>query len=216
MASGTGPNKTARVATLCSVAALGSLGFGAAVAAQGDDGLDVTAQVGNGQKGKGAAVAALHDTGGKPIGAARFLARPDGSLRIRVNVSGLAPGFHGFHVHATGQCVALFATAGGHQQSGTQTHGAHAGDLPPLLVRGNGTAGARFETDALTLAQLLDTDGSALIVHAGPDNLANIPARYHSDAPNAPASGPDATTLATGDSGARAACGVVKRARSRH
>ena len=216
MASGTGPNKTARVATLCSVAALGSLGFGAAVAAQGDDGLNVTAQVGNGQKGKGAAVAALHDTRGNRIGAARFLARPDGSLRIRVNVSGLAPGFHGFHVHATGQCVAPFATAGGHRQSGTQTHGAHAGDLPPLLVRGDGTAGARFETDALTLAQVLDADGdgSALIVHAGRDNLANIPARYHSDA--APASGPDATTLATGDSGARAACGVVKRARSRH
>jgi len=48
MAAGTGPNKTARVATLCSVAALGTLGFGAAVAAQGDDGLNVTAQAGNG------------------------------------------------------------------------------------------------------------------------------------------------------------------------
>jgi len=36
--------------------------------------------------------------------------------------------------------------------------------------------------------------GTALIVHAGPDNFANIPSRY------APA--PDATTLATGDAGA--------------
>ena len=51
------------------------------------------------------------------------------------------------------------------------------------------------------LAQLRDADGSALIVHAGPDNFANIPPRYGT---------PDADTLATGDSGARAACGVVR------
>jgi Cu-Zn family superoxide dismutase len=41
-------------------------------------------------------------------------------------------------------------------------------------------------------------------VHADPDNFANILTRY------APA--PDATTLATGDAGARIACGVVTAA----
>ena len=49
---------------------------------------------------------------------------------------------------------------------------------------------------------LFDADGSAVIVHAGPDNYANIPTRYTGPVP-------DATTLATGDAGGRVACGVV-------
>ena len=58
------------------------------------------------------------------------------------------------------------------------SHGAHAGDLPPLLVNANGTASAAFETDRFTIAQLRDADGSALMVHAGPDDFADIPTRY--------------------------------------
>ena len=94
-----------------------------------------------------------------------------------------------------------FTSAGGHFAAPNTTHGAHAGDLPPLLVNADGTASAAFETDRFTLAQLRDADGSALIVHAGADNFANIPPRYGT---------PDADTLATGDAGARAACGVIK------
>jgi len=47
-----------------------------------------------------------------------------------------------------------------------------------------------------------------VIVHGGRDNFANIPARYR--ATGAPASGPDATTNATGDAGGRVGCGVVQ------
>jgi len=190
-----------RIAALCGVAA-GSLGLGLAVAQGGDDAL------------QGGAVAELRDAAGKEIGKARFVGSPHGPLRVTVDVSGLSPGFHGFHVHDSGQCVAPFTTAGGHQHSGTQTHGSHDGDMPSLLVGPDGTASARFDISGLTLADLVDEapgDGSAVIVHAGRDNFANIATRYHSDTVGAPASGPDATTLATGDSGARFACGVVNR-----
>ncbi len=78
----------------------------------------------------------------------------------------------------------------------------------PLLINGDGTGELRFATDRFTVAQLLDADGSALIVHAGRDNLANIPERYHSHAHNV--LGPDADTLATGDAGGREACGVIQ------
>lgn len=138
---------------------------------------------------------------------------PSCALRVRVDVTGLTPGFHGMHVHAAGQCVAPFTSAGGHHNPGGRTHGSHAGDLPPLFVRRDGTASVRLETDALTLAGLLDGDGdgSALIVHAGRGNLANVPGHYHSHVPDASSTthGPDAATLATGDAAARVVCGVV-------
>lgn len=127
---------------------------------------------------------------------------------------GISPGFHGFHIHTTGVCdpkatdpngaVVPFFTAGGHLNPGGTTHGDHAGDLPSLRVSADGTALTTTENDDINAATLFDTDGSAIIVHALPDNFANIPPRY---APN----GPDATTQATGDAGGRVACGVISR-----
>ena len=72
-----------------------------------------------------------------------------------------------------------------------------------MQVRGDGSADLVTTTDAFDMDAVLDADGSAVIVHTGPDNFANIPSRY------AP-SGPDAKTQATGDAGDRAACGVVR------
>jgi Cu-Zn family superoxide dismutase len=80
--------------------------------------------------------------------------------------------------------------------------------MPSLLVMEDGTASIRFKTDAFTVEELFDADGSAIIVHAGRDNFANIPTRYYSTTEGV--YGPDSATLATGDSGARTACGVVE------
>lgn len=79
--------------------------------------------------------------------------------------------------------------------------------MPPLLVKEDGSVTTTFSTDGYTLADIQDSDGSAVMVHADPDNSANIPAdRYRSkDA----AKVPDQMTLDTGDSGDRIACGVV-------
>ena len=74
----------------------------------------------------------------------------------------------------------------------------------------DGTTEQSFVVDQLTFAKIFDADGSAVIVHAGSDNYANIPVRYTSNAQGAPSNGPDAATLSTGDAGARFACGVVQ------
>lgn len=146
------------------------------------------------------------------VGKAKLTERGDGYVAVHIDVRGLTPGFHGFHVHATGKCIVEnaatpFTSSNGHVGSGTSDHGEHAGDFPVLLVRSDGTANVRFSTDRFTLESLFDSDGSALIIHANRDNYANIPERYRV----AGVAGPDAVTLSTGDAGTRVVCGVVER-----
>ena len=155
-----------------------------------------------------------------------------GKVVVRVNVSPnslLTPGLHGMHVHDVGSCTGpAFSSAGGHYNRSGATHGSHGGDLPVLMVRPDGSAMAIDETSAFTVSEILAAD-VAVIVHAGVDNYANIPAErktdpatgavtqqayYYDSASNSDigpdTAGPDpATTGATGDAGARKACGVV-------
>jgi len=81
-------------------------------------------------------------------------------IAIAGQLSGIAPGFHGFHIHAVGICnptatdptgaVVPFVTAGGHLNPGGAGHGSHAGDLPLLLVGRDGVTRSVVETDAVT------------------------------------------------------------------
>jgi len=172
----------------------------------------------------GALSATLSDASGKKVGTVRFVPGRNGRYEVRSSLRSLSPGFHGMHIHEVGICdptakdpagaPAPFSSAGGHLKGeATQTHGAHIADLPPALVMRNGTASGRAVTDRLTRSAVLDADGSAVIVHTGADNLANIPPRYHAHTPDATSTafGPDAATLATGDAGGRAACGILRR-----
>ena len=160
------------------------------------------------------AEAKLYDATHNQVGKARLTQLGDGNVAVHISVHDLTPGFHGFHVHAIGKCtieegVAPFTSAGGHFDIGGHTHGNHSGDFPVLLVHADGTANVKLNTDRFTLDALFDGDGSAIILHANRDNYANIPDRYTAAGTTAP--GPDTTTLATGDSGGRVACGALER-----
>ena len=168
------------------------------------------------------ATARLKDVEGDFVGWVRFEAQKGGVVEVKAEVDGVKPPgeFHGFHLHTTGKCdpdavdpatdeVVPFFSAGGHFNPTSEIHGEHAGDFPVLLVMKNGQAQEKFETDRFRLSQLFDEDGSAVIVHAGRDNYANIPDRYHSH--EFDVFGPDELTKATGDAGDRFACGVVRR-----
>jgi superoxide dismutase, Cu-Zn family len=183
----------AAVAILASVALV--TGIGAALATGGDD-----------QSGR-RAKAVLHDAAGQRVGVAVFKERR-GKVTVSASVWGVAPEFHGFHVHSVGECVPPFTSAGGHYNPDGASHGDHAGDLPSLPMNEDSTAQLQFTTDRFTVSDLFDMDGSALIVHAGRDNYANIPTRYHSHTTDT--FGPDSDTLSTGDAGDRAACGVIE------
>lgn len=143
------------------------------------------------------------------------------TVTVQTTAAGkLTPGWHGLHIHDIGKCEANsvapsggapgdFLSAGGHYQGGGQGgHPNHAGDLTSLQVRGDGSAMLVTTTNALDKADLLSGDGTAIMIHAGSDNFANIPADRYKQANGAPP--PDETTLATGDGGKRVACGVIR------
>jgi Cu-Zn family superoxide dismutase len=148
----------------------------------------------------------LVDASGADAGVVK-LTKQGPNVIVRAQAEGLTPGFHGFHVHSVGECVPPFTSAGGHYNPTGSGHGSHAGDMPSLLVLDDGTAQLQFATDNFTIAELFDADGTAIVVHALPDNFANIPTRYQSTTEGT--FGPDSATLATGDAGGRVACGVV-------
>ncbi|MGI9164440.1 MAG: superoxide dismutase[Cu-Zn] [Mycobacterium sp.] len=146
----------------------------------------------------------------------------DGFATVTVQTSEpgkLAPGPHGLHFHTVGRCETNsvapaggapgdFLSAGGHFQGATPAaHPGHAGDLSSLQVRPDGTAMLVTTTSAFTREELLAGPGTAIIIHEGADNFANIPADRYQQINGAP--GPDESTLATGDGGKRVACGVI-------
>jgi Cu-Zn family superoxide dismutase len=128
--------------------------------------------------------------------------------------------FHGLHIHANDVstngdgCIAdpaqltstWFVSADGHwKHDPAEIHGHHAGDLPSPFVNADGTARMTIRVDKLTATEVV---GRAVILHAGPDNFANVPVGPNPDQYTA---GPDALakTQATGNAGDRIACGVI-------
>jgi superoxide dismutase, Cu-Zn family len=149
--------------------------------------------------------AVIKDASGKKVGMLHVEDDGDGGTKVAVRVNGLPPGFHGFHIHSKGVCTPpSFESAGTHFDLGSNLHPNHSGDLPPLLVGSGGHGEATVVTGRFRADQLFDADGSAIIIHALPDNLANIPDRYSKQ-------GPDAETRKGGDSGRHIACGVITK-----
>ena len=141
--------------------------------------------------------ATLRTAQGLPAGTAQLL-RNGSTVSVAIAAVGLEPGEHGFHLHTTGTCTAPdFTSAGGHLNPGNATHGSlsaggkHLGDLPNLVVGANRTASAQVDLTGSAetiLPQIFDADGTAIVIHAGPDDYSTDPA---------------------GDAGARVACGVL-------
>lgn len=124
--------------------------------------------------------------------------RNGSGLTIEVVARGFDPGTYGMHIHTTGRCTPPdFSSAGGHwnptgaQHGRNNPKGAHHGDLPNLVVA-DGTIGqASIELVGTPLSGangILDADGAAFVIHAGPDDMMTDP---------------------SGNSGARVACGVL-------
>jgi Cu-Zn family superoxide dismutase len=135
-----------------------------------------------------ARTSSLKGANGQVIGQVTLTAAPNGVI-LRIQAKGLAPGWHGMHLHEKGDCSApAFKGAGGHIHAKTPVvHGIlnadfnDAGDLPNLYVNADGSATVELYSTLVTLngsgarPALLDADGSALIIHANPDDYKSQP-----------------------------------------
>lgn len=145
--------------------------------------------------------AVLKDNTGQQVGLATLTDGVDG-VRIEITGMGLPPGPKGLHIHAVAKCDPPdFVSASAHFNPAGKKHGqlnpdgAHAGDLPNLVVTSTGAAGLDATTKAVTLkagvpGSLFGVSGASIVIHAQPD---------------------DEKTDPTGNSGARIACGVITR-----
>ena len=135
---------------------------------------------------------------GEKVGSGTLVQQPAG-VRISLQVRNLTPGPHGFHIHAIGKCDPPdFTSAGGHFNPEGKKHGLknpagpHAGDLPNIVVKPDGTAVADVVASTITFGpgnrSLSGPQGTALVIHANPDDELTDPA---------------------GGAGPRIACGVI-------
>jgi len=122
----------------------------------------------------------------------------DHGVTLVLEVSGVSPGEHAFHLHEIGDCSSPDGkSAGGHWNPAGEDHGRwgtvpfHLGDVGNLNVGEDGTASLTVTTDLWSIGSGEATDivGRAVIVHAGVDDFTSQP---------------------TGAAGGRIGCGVIR------
>ena len=128
----------------------------------------------------------MKDAQGQSIGTASLSAMM-GGVHIALDLKNLKPGPHALHVHLTAKCEGpAFASAGGHFNPAGKKHGSknpdgpHAGDMENFTVAADGTAKGMVMAMGVTLGSeansVFTNGGTALMVHAGADDMMTDPA----------------------------------------
>jgi len=147
------------------------------------------------------AIAVLHPTAGSKVGGTVTFTEVADGVQVQAEITGLAPGNHGFHVHEFGDCSAPDASsAGAHFNPTSKPHAGpdalerHVGDMGNVEADASGKAKLDYVDHQISLTNdQQSVIGRSVVVHAKADDLKSQP---------------------SGDSGARVACGVIGRAKS--
>ena len=144
----------------------------------------------------------LKDANGSDVGSATIRSKGQ-AVEIKLALKAMPPGQHAVHFHQTAKCEPPdFKSAGPHFNPANKEHGLenpnghHAGDMPNVTVKPDGKAKATIKNDAVVLGtgaeanSLFVNGGTALVIHAKPDDMKTNPA---------------------GNAGDRIACGVITK-----
>lgn len=123
---------------------------------------------------------------GVEIGKLEIISLEQGGVGVQVDVIDLTPGIHAMHFHEFGRCDAPdFKSAGGHYNPTGVAHGhidngPHAGDMMNVEVEADGRGEFEVQNTKVNLKTgdlpaLMDSDGTALIIHAAADDYKSQP-----------------------------------------
>ncbi|XP_072178104.1 uncharacterized protein [Diadema setosum] len=119
---------------------------------------------------------------------------------VQGEITGLAAGEHGFHIHEFGDNTNGCVSAGSHFNPEKKEHGGpsdenrHVGDLGNITAGADGVAKVEMTDRHLSLTGTKSIIGRSVVVHADTDDLGR-------------GGFPDSKT--TGHAGGRLACGVI-------
>jgi Cu-Zn family superoxide dismutase len=141
------------------------------------------------------AIAVVHPLGESKVSGKVVFTQTGSGVEISAEITGLAPGKHGFHVHEFGDCSMADGTcAGAHfnptgaPHAGPDDAQRHVGDLGNIVVREDGKATYKRVDELVALNGPNSIIGRSVIIHADPDDLKSQP---------------------SGNAGARVGCGVI-------
>jgi len=128
-------------------------------------------------------------------------ASSEAPTKITYEISGLAPGPHGFHVHEFADFSNGCLSAGPHYNPHGKKHGGpedeerHVGDLGNVVADESGVAKGEMNDALIQLSGEFSVIGRSMMVHADVDDLGK---------------GGHDLSPTTGNAGARIACGEIK------
>ncbi|KAG1203716.1 hypothetical protein G6F35_012051 [Rhizopus arrhizus] len=101
----------------------------------------------------------------------------DSPTKIHINITGLAPGSHGIHIHQFGDLSQGCMSTGAHYNPFNKTHGGpdakvrHVGDFGNIISESaTGFAILDLTSDLVKLSEYTSIIGRAVVVHSGEDD----------------------------------------------